>query len=164
MDLNALDDAAAAALLAIGHPQREHIGLLYEHDGSIRRTPTQTTDKNGEVKGSFAIPNGSLRGLFHNHPKYEVRRKSSVDGERERKFSSDDLLQANQLGVQSYISSGNDVRRYDPATRQVTDVLAQFPIDELRRRIMVDILGRDESDPLGLMMTESPLQASRSTE
>src|SRR5690606_26692134 len=73
-----LDDAAAAALWAIQNAPREHIGLLYEQDGTIRATPTQTRNNAGRTKGSFEIPAGSLRGIFHNHPPPKQQRRGSM--------------------------------------------------------------------------------------
>src|SRR5690606_40254933 len=48
-------------------------------------------------------------------------------------FSTDDILQAQQLGVPSYIAAGNKLRRYDPATGRTEDVLATIPIEEILR-------------------------------
>src|SRR5690606_24717247 len=44
-DWRALDDAAAAALLALAYAPVEHIGLLYEQEGQILATPPQTLDQ-----------------------------------------------------------------------------------------------------------------------
>src|SRR5690554_4108203 len=144
MDGYALDNAAAAALWAIQNAPREHIGLLYEQDGTIHATPTQTRNNAGRTKGSFEIPAGSLRGIFHNHPPLKQQRRGSmldVDVER-TSFSPDDLKQAKRLGVPSYIAVGNKLRRYDPATGRTEDVLAEIPIDVIRALYITDGLPR----------------------
>lgn len=130
-----LDDAAARALWALAYAPAEHIGLLYEQDGTIHATPTRTRNNAGHAKGSFEIPAGSLRGIFHNHPPPKQRRRGSmldVDVER-ASFSPDDIKQAKRLGVPSYIAAGNKLRRYDPATGRTEDVLATIPIEEILR-------------------------------
>ena len=128
----ALDDAAARALWALRNEPLEHIGLLYEQEG-VQATPTRTQHNAGRTKGSFAIPPGSLRGLFHNHPERQTRRESMGQSDIERaKFSAADKKQARQLGVPSYIAAGPKLRRYDPATGRTEDVLAEIPVELIR--------------------------------
>lgn len=140
----ALDDAAAAALFALARTPTEQIGALYADGSGFGRTATVSSGMKGGVRGSLSVPTGALRALFHNHP-------SSKAGDTERaRFSPDDKAQAKRLGVPSYISAGDRIRRYEPGKGE-TDVLAQFPWDELRRNIMVEILKRSEDDPRGAM-------------
>lgn len=143
--MEALDDAAAAALFMLAlerNPRREHIGLLYEQDGTLRRTPTQTQGNNSKSSGRFEIPQGSARGIFHNHPD-----PKEYGAER---FSPDDIETAKGTGLPSYISAGHRVRRYDPSTGKTEDVLGQIPIDEFRSHLMQKLLGRAPDDPRGL--------------
>lgn len=139
-DNYALDDAAAAALWRLINEPVEHIGLLYADGNGIAATPTQSQSQDARTKGTFAIPPGSLRGLYHNHPLHESkRRKTDVSELRDRQrasFSRDDITQAKRLGVPSYISAGHALKRYDPQTGQTSDVLAQVPIDEIRSYLM----------------------------
>lgn len=152
-DRHQLDDAAARALWALRHAPIEHIGLLYEQDGRILATPTQTRDHYATTGGTFQIPAGSLRGIFHNHPARRSGRGDLDASRRDRqrtKFSPDDYRQAKRLGVPSYIAAGNKLRRYDPATGRTEDVLAEIPIDVIVRDLMVRLLNRDPNDPRGL--------------
>jgi len=148
-DWRALDDAAAAALLALAYAPIEHIGLLYEQDGQILATPAQTLNHNASAGGTFEIPKGSLRAIFHNHPARKKRRGGMASENRDRmraEFSTDDILQAQRLGVPSYIAAGPKLRRYDPATGKTQDVLAEIPVelirDYLHRRFFEE--GRNE--------------------
>src|SRR5690606_39397832 len=107
-DWRALDEAAIAALWALADAPVEHIGLLYEQDGRILATPTQTRGHNATTGGAFQIPKGSLRALFHNHPARKKRGgMASESRDRMRtEFSPDDIEQAMALGVPSYIAAG----------------------------------------------------------
>lgn len=126
----ALDDAAAAALWPIMAAPVEHIGLLYAHDNGIRATETASQDNAGKTRGRLAVPAGSLRGLFHNHPPRKKSRETMGDKDKDRvKFSEQDIQQARRLGVPSYIAAGHKLRRYDPSTGKTEDVLAEIPID-----------------------------------
>jgi hypothetical protein len=131
-----LDDAAFAALLmlGLGQPTIEHVGLLYQNaEGGVNRTATVTRRDSRRASGAFSIPAGSLRGLFHNHPTIKLR--GAIGTDDASSFSTKDIAESKRLGVPSYISAGNDVRRYDPSTNQTTDVLAQFPIKEMLQHI-----------------------------
>lgn len=153
---DALDDAAAAALWMLSleqDPRREHIGLLYETPAGLERTPTRDTGDTRRAGGTFAIPSGSLRGLFHNHPPREFGRgaRGAEDDERAT-FSGDDALQARTLGVPSYISADNNrVLKYDPSSKKTDEVLAEFPMEEFRAYLMHTLLDRSADDPRGLM-------------
>lgn len=147
---HALDDAAAAALafIDLNKPRSfEHLGLLYEQGEAIRRTDTRSSNDRESARGRFAVPSGSLRGLFHNHPlgPYENSRRTP-----RAQFSPDDVEQARALGVPSYISAGDRVMRYDPDTGASEEVLAQFPMDEFRAYLMRTLLDRSADDPRGL--------------
>lgn len=146
-----LDDAAAAALWTLRNARAEELGLLYDEGQGIARTKTISRGDTRRTGGTFKVPPGSLRALFHNHPPREPHKGAGGkrDVEQEQ-FSPDDMLQARKLGVPSYISVGDRLRRYDAATNQTTDVLAQFPIDEWRAHLMRTLLGRASDDPRGL--------------
>lgn len=133
-DRHRLDDAAARALFALAYAPVEHIGLLYEQDGQILATPTRSQRNESRTRGAFAVPTGSLRALFHNHPPRRSGRGDLSGSDRQRgDFSLDDIRQAQKLGVPSYIAAGNKLRRYDPATGRTEDVLATIPIEEILR-------------------------------
>lgn len=132
-DWRALDDAAARALFALAYAPVEHIGLLYEQDGQILATSTRSLRNESETRGAFAIPAGSLRAIFHNHPpKKSGRGDLSRSDRRRSEFSLDDIRQAQKLGVPSYIAAGPKLRRFDPATGRVEDVLAEIPVELIR--------------------------------
>lgn len=147
MPYSSLDNEAAAAFFEIERMRSpyENIGLLYEQDGRIRRTPVASKNRAGRVKGRFEIPAGSLRGIFHNHPNTGGR-KLDLD-----RFSADDLEQAKRLGVPSYIMGGGAFRRFDPRTGETRDVIAEIPIDEIRTYLMRKLLDRAPNDSRGLM-------------
>lgn len=148
-DAYALDDAAAAALWSLRGADREHLGLIYEQDG-LRQTEPVVSESSRRARGKFAIPAGSLRAIFHNHP--DGRGKSNS------RFSPKDVEQAHTLGVPSYITADGELRRYTPGTsvpdsfafQRGEPVLAQLPIDTIRRDMMIRILKRDPNDPRGL--------------
>lgn len=132
-DRQRLDDAAARALFTLASEPVEHIGLLYEQDGQILATPTHSQRHDSRTRGAFAIPEGSLRAIFHNHPPKKLGRGDLSRGDRRRnEFSLDDIRQAQKLGVPSYIAAGPKLRRYDPATGQIEDVLAEIPVELIR--------------------------------
>lgn len=150
--MDKLDDAATAALWLLRNNAQEEIGLLYQGANGIARTPTRGTGGTRHSGGTFAIPSGSLRGLFHNHPAREMGRGAHGAEDPERaKFSGDDTLQARSLGVPSYISAGDTVMRYDPRTGKSEEVLAEFPWDEFRAHLMRTLLDRAPDDPRGLV-------------
>ena len=145
-DWRALDDAAARALFALAFEPVEHIGLLYEQDGQILATPTRSMRNESETRGAFTIPTGSLRAIFHNHPPKRLKRDNLSRSDRRRsEFSPDDIRQAQKLGVPSYIAAGNKLRRYDPATGRMEDVLAEIPIDEITAYFRAQLTKRLEA-------------------
>lgn len=121
-----LDDAAAAALYGIDRKPTEHIGVVYEDRGALRSTPPASRDMKGRAEGVFAIPKGSLRALYHNHPNEGKNR--SV-----RAFSEDDKNNARQFGVPSYISVGHEILRWAPDGKGTQPVLAQLPVEQIRQ-------------------------------
>ena len=127
-----LDDAAVAALWGLTPNQEEHLGLLYEENGHIEWTPAQSQDKRNASRGSFSVPAGSLRAVFHNHPLPENPRVR-LGAQR---FSPDDMAQANKLRVPSYIAVGNEVRRYTPGafSNRGEPVLAQIPLKPIQEK------------------------------
>lgn len=139
LDKHNLDDAAARALWALQNAAIEHIGLLYEQ-GEIMATDAAPSGET-QAKGTFAIPAGSLRGIYHNHPAMRGR-----DIER-AKFSAADKKQARQLGVPSYIAAGHKLRRYDPTTGKAEDVLAEIPVDVISAYFRSRLLGGDSGVP-----------------
>ena len=139
-DRHTLDDAAAAALWRLRREPLEHIGLLYEQDGSIRATPTASRNRPDKTRGHFSIPAGSLRGIYHNHPSTGAR-KFDLD-----RFSKDDITQAKRLGVPSYITTpAGALFRYDPATGTAAPVLAMIPIDEIAAYFRAQLTKRLEA-------------------
>lgn len=142
-----LDDAAAAALWRLAHQPVEHMGLLYASEHGVQSTPTISSGQDAQVKGSLTVPAGSLLALFHNHPERDGRDRGTA-----RTFSRDDKAQARRLGKPSYITTADrTVKRFDPATGDTEEVLAQIPVEEIRGYLMQKLLGRAPGDPRGLM-------------
>lgn len=128
--MDAVDDAAAAALWPVRHREKEYLGVLYG-DG-LRASDLFTQGSRNRAGGAFQIPAGSLRALFHNHPPGPERGELSVR----------DRMNAERLKVPSYISAGDQVFRYDPSTRKTEEVLAQIPLDEIRRLYLSEALNK----------------------
>lgn len=133
-----LDDAATAALWALRSEPREHIGALYRSGDGYGRTPTVSGQSN-RASGALRVPSGSLAALFHNHPRRPSRGLSASDTAASE-FSDRDREQARALGVPSYISAGDHVMRFDPGADKTEEVLAQIPIEEIRRLYLSEAL------------------------
>lgn len=141
VDYPALDDAAAAALWPIRSKAQEEIGLLYQGQNGIERTPTQGGGRTRNAGGTFKVPPGSVRGIFHNHSPREIGRGARArEDEEVRSPSGDDVLQSRSLGVPSYISAGDYLFRYDPTTGKTEEVLSQIPLEEIRRLYLSEAL------------------------
>lgn len=133
-DLYQLDDHAASALYRLARersPAVEHIGGLLRSGETTNFVSTSEGSKTG---GTLKFPRGALAGLFHNHPPRERSARDSKFKEAELgKFSMTDVMQAKGAGVPSYISAGDQVFRYDPATGRTEEVLHQLPLDPIRK-------------------------------
>jgi hypothetical protein len=136
---DALDNAAAAALFMMGltHPTNiENMGAIYSKDDGFGRSNIVSSGQGAHVKGTIAIPPGSLAALFHNHPtaradSHNARLTGGAD-----QFSPDDIAQAQRLGKPSYISTPSGKwLRFDPKANTTEEVLAEFPINELLAHI-----------------------------
>lgn len=142
--MDQMDDAAAAALWRIaraGDSGVEHVGALYDSDGSIARTDPVSSGQGSKVRAALKIPAGSLRGLFHNHPEAAPSRRNFRSFGGGDEFSDDDKATARRLGVPSYIATpGGVVKRFDPNTGETTEVLAQFPMDEYKKHLTAELL------------------------
>jgi hypothetical protein len=151
-EYNTVEDAAAAAQKVVRknpmHSRFELMAFIYQDpkSGKYKYTDPQTQGKSGKVKATVTIPQGSLRGIFHNHP--EGRSKSN---NKMRKFlSPDDVSAADQTGVQTFIDVDDELLSFDPKTGKRKSiklaggrrgeggvgepVLAQIPMDELRQK------------------------------
>jgi len=144
-----LDNAASAALFMLGLTQdrkREHMGALFSKGDGYGRSNIVTTGDRGQVSGVLSVPAGSLAALFHNHPSEARTRDPAAE-----QFSPGDVSQARSLGKASYISTPSGATlKYDPATGQTSEVLAEFPIAEFKTFLMQRLLGRAADDPRGL--------------
>ena len=108
------------------------MGALYSLGGGYAYTPT-IGGGSESVRGTLAVPPGSLAGLFHNHPGPE---RSSED------FSPEDKAQARRLGKPSYIQTPSmALRRFDPLTGTTTNVLAEIPVEQIHRLMIAEALG-----------------------
>lgn len=144
---DALDDAAVAALWPLRNREHEWIGLLYETDEGIVATEPVSRFGKSRARGTFQIPAGSLRGIFHNHP--QAHRKDSA---YRSQFSDDDMDQVRKLRVPSFISAGDEIRKYVLGSGLYgAPVLAQLPWEAIKAQLMQSLLGRDPSHPLGLI-------------
>lgn len=144
-----IDDAAAAFAWML--PRREALARQFEFASGI--VPLETggygysEPKTSREKGSFSVPlPRAMQALIHNHPSY-----GGLTSTAER-FSDDDRDVAHTIKKPSYVATPTGrVHRYDPATKQTSEVLAQFPIDEFRGYLMRKLLERAPNDSRGLM-------------
>ena len=147
-----LDDSAAAALmlLELTKPKnRENLGALFTNgaDDELQRSNVIESGQDTHVRGTLAIPKGSaLEALYHNHPLIKG------DAAHWAEFSDDDKAQARRLGIPSYISAGDAIRKFDPRTNKTADVLAEFPWNKYKGYLMEKLLKRAPDDPRGLLM------------
>jgi hypothetical protein len=142
MPMDALDDAAAAALWSMRKSPIEYMAALSASGDGYQKSNSIESGSSGRVKGQLSVPKGALRALVHNHP---------GEGAEVGSFSDADKAQAKKLNVESYITTPDGrVQSYYPYRSPTTrEVLAQFPWDEQKRQIMVEILRRDPNDPRG---------------
>jgi hypothetical protein len=117
MDL--LDDAiyyAAQRATELGSDGAEYITAVYKNpDGTFGFMDPQGGHSDRKVKAKLRYPkNAVLAALVHNHP--EVRSARERD-QAANQFSLDDIDQARQLGIPSYITYGKDMSmlQFDPA-------------------------------------------------
>jgi hypothetical protein len=84
--------------------------------------------KTSHRASEFRVPlPANMAALIHNH---STRGAGSSDQE----LSRSDVGMAKLLKLPSYISTPTgSLRRYDPKTGKTEDVLAQIPIDEIRK-------------------------------
>jgi hypothetical protein len=162
-----LDDAVSAALFEASRLSREHrsnpeyVGVIYEQDGQHFYTPPVSSGNTNAAKRSVHIPSGSARALYHNHP-----------GRGAEDFTPQDISTSSRYGVPSYISvedQNNEIRKWNPAAPSATKVktgslsrdvgnsfsrgepvLAQLPWTEMKRHMMIELLGRKPDDSRGL--------------
>lgn len=129
-----VEDAVAAGLFVIDQTGRadkdEFIGLVFQDPdtGKFHFTQPQGQNKSGKSEGTFKIPKGSARAIFHNHPELKDRKKQ--DRSRDQ-FSPGDIDLANSTGLLSFIGFDNEIRVFDPSAdmgRSGEPVLARIPI------------------------------------
>lgn len=140
---NTVDDAAAAALMALGYQPRvhnqEYMGMIVKNpaDGKYYRTDFQT--QGDRMNSSWrGYPGGQVAAIVHSHPAQQMGDKYPHTD-----FSSSDVSSADQLHVPNYIAamqpdgSPSQERRYTqgeskPLTygAQGDRFLAEYPIDE----------------------------------
>jgi hypothetical protein len=116
-----VDDSIIAALQALSGQKDEHMGMIYQDGDSFRSTPTQSTAQRSRVGGTFKIPTGSLRALFHNHP--VIKGKRDLKDRAGEDFSDDDKKQARALKVPSYIlTPSGKLMKFDPIADEITEI------------------------------------------
>lgn len=112
------DTAESAVLAALGalRTGNKHIeaggAVLLSPTGKYAFTQPVGQRDGGHFSAELQIPQGwKLASLYHNHPA----------GQQSTMFSGDDIAQAKQLGIPSYILShaDNRIRRFDPTSSSV---------------------------------------------
>jgi hypothetical protein len=105
-----IEDAARAALLAVKDSDVEHVGIIYQdpETGKFRFTEPLTQNSRKKTGGKHAVPTGSARAIYHNHPMLEK------DDELQNKFSEGDIELAKRTGLKSFISANDSVFVWDP--------------------------------------------------
>jgi len=100
---------AAQQTAEMGAAGAEYMAGVYRgEDGRYAFLPPIGGDSDRKVKGKIRYPKGAaLMALVHNHP--EVRAAKERD-RNAHEFSLDDIDQARQLGIPSFITFGPDMR------------------------------------------------------
>lgn len=152
------DDAAAAfawmlPYLHEGAKKYEYAsGIVPTEDGYTYSTP-KTSKQTSEFNVSLPA---TMQALIHNHPAEQARSGREYQSARDSQsadenFSQEDRSMAKALKMPSYIVTPSDrLMRYDPATKQQEEVLAQFPWDEYKAYLMQK-MGREADDTRGLL-------------
>lgn len=109
---DSLDDVifyAAQAAREMGANKTEYMSVVYQApDGRYQFAEPQGGEHRAKADAKLTFPKGSkLLALVHNHPGMDVE-----DGRGDRgqsKFSPEDVQQAKELGIPSYITYGADM-------------------------------------------------------
>lgn len=146
---NTIEDAVAAGLGIIERNERadkeEFIGIIYQDPKTKKYHYTEPKGQHRSAKseGTFKIPKGSARAIFHNHPKLADRKKRDANRDH---FSKGDMDLAKRTGLKSFIGVDNAIKMYDPSkkmSRRGEPVLAQIPVEQLpskRRSLLPESL------------------------
>lgn len=117
------DSVEEAAVAALGNVQKqkdadryEYVGVVYQDPDSGRYTYTEPLSQRKRAKagGSHAVPKGSARALYHNHPEDRRGLRAGQEDELRQYFSEGDLEVAERTGLLSFIDHGDGISVWDP--------------------------------------------------
>lgn len=115
-----VDHAAVAALENVQRQEDadkyEYVGVVYQDpdSGQYTYTPPLSQHKRAKAGGSHAVPKGSARALYHNHPEDRRGLRAGQEDELRRYFSEGDVEVSKRTGLPSYVDHGDGISLWNP--------------------------------------------------
>lgn len=119
-EYESIEHAVAAALAEIKSKEDgskyEYVGIVYQDPETqrFRYTEPLSQGKRNKAGGSHAVPKGSARAVFHNHPENISGMRAHQRDELRKFFSQGDLELSAKTGLLSYIGAGDEIYQWNP--------------------------------------------------